>query len=314
MRLTWGSGDQPTDEFVQLAFKGESTVADMDPDVSYVNMRDALMNINDGATSNVDFLVGHIDVERSTINGDQGYVYTIVFEDTETNAGDQPMLTPISDPFTGTASIRVYEVTSGIRAGGAPEVQKISIAGSTGPVDGYWRAQFAASNFRWVRVRVAEVDMLAPKHVFVVELVHWRCEIYSRIVAKCFTDNHRGQPSRTTSCLFESYNTYCVSYISLPQYVRFERGIGCGGGSGIGRAGADRRSDRNAQRQRQRQRIRIRLAGEDKAARLVGFAEVAWHREGSACSTMWNVCVRLRKNPAYINSNLYKGGSRLAWG
>lgn len=44
--------------------------------------------------------------QRSAINGNEGYVYTIVFEDTETNVGDQPMLTP-SDTFTGTASIRV---------------------------------------------------------------------------------------------------------------------------------------------------------------------------------------------------------------
>lgn len=161
VRLTWESGDQPSGEFFRLAFKGESALADMDPDVSYVNLRDALMNINN---ANDDFLVGHIDVERSTINGDEGYVYTIVFEDTGTNAGDQPMLTPIG-AFSGTGSIRVYEVTSGIRAGGAPEVQKISIGGSGGGtvptgasdenpdeavVRGYWRAQFAASNFRWV--------------------------------------------------------------------------------------------------------------------------------------------------------------------
>lgn len=33
-------------------------------------------------------------------------MYTIVFEDSDTNGGDQPMLTP-SDTFSGTASIRV---------------------------------------------------------------------------------------------------------------------------------------------------------------------------------------------------------------
>lgn len=54
---------------------------------------------------------------------------------------------------------QVYEVTSGIRAGGAAEVQVISITGSgdgsrnnTNPdeavIRGYWRAQFAESNFR----------------------------------------------------------------------------------------------------------------------------------------------------------------------
>lgn len=48
---------------------------------------------------------------------------------------------------------------SGIRAGGAAEVQEVSITGTgegsrnaTNPDDavirGYWRAQFAASNFR----------------------------------------------------------------------------------------------------------------------------------------------------------------------
>lgn len=49
-----------------------------------------------------------VTCQRSAINGDEGYVYTIVFEDTETNAGDQPMLTP-SDTFTGTGSIRVSQ-------------------------------------------------------------------------------------------------------------------------------------------------------------------------------------------------------------
>lgn len=154
VRMTWESGDEPLETF-RLWFKGSSTNVGMDPDVSYVSMRDALMNIND---VNGDFPVGHVDVERSAINGDEGYVYTVVFEDTETNAGDQPMLTP-SDTFTGTGSIRVYEVTSGIRAGGAAEVQVVSVTGtgtgdrnSTNPdeavVRGYWRAQFAASNFR----------------------------------------------------------------------------------------------------------------------------------------------------------------------
>lgn len=55
--------------------------------------------------------------------------------------------------------IQVYEVMSGIRAGGTAEVQVVSVTGSgdgyrntTYPdqavIRGYWRAQFAASNFR----------------------------------------------------------------------------------------------------------------------------------------------------------------------
>lgn len=36
-------------------------------------------------------------------------MYTIVFEDSDTNGGDQPMLTP-SDTFSGTASIRVRKL------------------------------------------------------------------------------------------------------------------------------------------------------------------------------------------------------------
>lgn len=176
VRLSWESGDEPGETF-QLSFKGQSTVVGMDPDVSYVNMRDALMNINEGS----DFLVGHIDVERSTINGDEGYVYTIVFEDTDTNAGDQPMLTPTNVLFTGTGSIRVYEVTSGIRAGGAPEVQTISLQGTgagtpaTGVagenpdqavIRGYWRAQFAESNFRYVTYhgRLAQKESVSVLH------------------------------------------------------------------------------------------------------------------------------------------------------
>lgn len=44
----------------RLWFKGSSTNVGMDPDVSYVSMRDALMNINEGSG---DFPVGHVDVE-----------------------------------------------------------------------------------------------------------------------------------------------------------------------------------------------------------------------------------------------------------
>lgn len=48
----------------RLWFKGYSTNVGMDPDVSYVTMRDGLMNINEGSDG---FPVGHVDVEvRST--------------------------------------------------------------------------------------------------------------------------------------------------------------------------------------------------------------------------------------------------------
>lgn len=44
----------------RLWFKGYSTNVGMDPDVSYITMRDALMNINEGVDN---FPVGHVDVE-----------------------------------------------------------------------------------------------------------------------------------------------------------------------------------------------------------------------------------------------------------
>lgn len=44
----------------RLWFKGYSTNVGMDPDVSYVTMRDALMNINEDSDG---FPVGHVDVE-----------------------------------------------------------------------------------------------------------------------------------------------------------------------------------------------------------------------------------------------------------
>lgn len=46
----------------RLWFKGSSTNVGLDPDVSYISMRDALMNINEGSG---DFPVGHVDVEVS---------------------------------------------------------------------------------------------------------------------------------------------------------------------------------------------------------------------------------------------------------
>lgn len=46
--------------FSRLYFKGTSTNVGLDPDVSYISMRDALMNINVGSGG---FPVGHVDVE-----------------------------------------------------------------------------------------------------------------------------------------------------------------------------------------------------------------------------------------------------------
>lgn len=70
---------------------------------SHVSPRTAVHNLNLCLLS---CLPLYCVKQRSSINGDEGYVYTIVFMDSDTNAGDQPMLTP-SDTFTGTASIRV---------------------------------------------------------------------------------------------------------------------------------------------------------------------------------------------------------------
>lgn len=48
----------------RLWFRGYSTNVGTDPDVSYLNMRDALMNINEGADI---FPVGHVEVEVSLL-------------------------------------------------------------------------------------------------------------------------------------------------------------------------------------------------------------------------------------------------------
>ncbi|CAM9849342.1 unnamed protein product [Phaeothamnion confervicola] len=114
------------------------------------------MNMNDGS-SNDSFPLGDVTVNRTAINGDEGYVHTVTFKDHITNAGDQPMMVPV-DTFKAGVSVRIYELYGGVRAGGTPEVQVISVTGSgsgvrnaTAPdeqvVRGHWRAQFASSDF-----------------------------------------------------------------------------------------------------------------------------------------------------------------------
>ncbi len=153
VQLSWLAGDAPppsTDDFT-LAFKGHGGVRQISATSPAVTVRDALMNINDGSGS---FPTGHLQVNRSTINANEGFIYSVKFLDTP---GNQPPVIA-SETFSGSGSVAVFEQTAGIRAGGAAEVQIISTSGSGGGdrssanvndqvIRGFWRVQFFDSEF-----------------------------------------------------------------------------------------------------------------------------------------------------------------------
>ncbi len=153
VQLSWLAGDAPplsADDFT-LAFKGYGGVTQISATSPAVTVRDALMNINDGGGL---FPAGHLEVNRSTINVNEGFSYSVKFIDTP---GNQPPIIAV-DTFSGSGSVDVLGKTSGIRAGGAAEVQVISISGTGGGdrsdanidnqiIRGFWRVQFSSSEF-----------------------------------------------------------------------------------------------------------------------------------------------------------------------
>lgn len=165
VRLSWNPGDIP-EEAWSLRWNGKQTNRLM-ADSSAANVRDALMNLHSTGKNNATFLLGPLDVSRSTVNGDEGYVYSITFRDDSggvgyggLNNGDVPILV-VEDVFLGSAVSTSYEVESGVRASGTHEVQIISSygtgEGSRGASDdenpddevirGNWRVAFRGSAF-----------------------------------------------------------------------------------------------------------------------------------------------------------------------
>ncbi len=153
IQLSWLAGDAPppsADDFT-LAFKGYGGATQITATSPAVTVRDALMNIYDGVSS---FPTGHVEVNRSTINGNEGFSYSVKFIDTP---GNQPPIVAL-DTFSGSGTVDVLEQTPGICAGGAAEVQVISTSGTGGGdrsdanvdnqiIRGFWRVQFSSSKF-----------------------------------------------------------------------------------------------------------------------------------------------------------------------
>ena len=132
------NGDQGT---FKISFMGNSTT-DLAYDISDVNMRYALMNINGGNS------LGHLHVSREAANN--GYKWYVTFMHSM-NTGDVPPLVGDSSLLTasnsGAAYLQIQEYRTGRRAnGGKSEVQQITVSGAS-TVSGFWRASFAGSGF-----------------------------------------------------------------------------------------------------------------------------------------------------------------------
>jgi hypothetical protein len=173
VRLSWSPGDIPGETW-SLRYLGEQTNG-LKADATAANVRDALMNLYDTKANtnatNDGFLLGPLEVTRTTVGSNAGYVYSVTFKDDSpnnagwggANNGDMPVL-PVEDVFLGSATSQSYEVVSGVRASGANEVQVITSFGtgegfrgsvndpSSGNPDdavvrGFWRVAFAGSPF-----------------------------------------------------------------------------------------------------------------------------------------------------------------------
>jgi len=195
VRLSWSPGDVPGETW-SLRFFGEQTNG-LKADASAANVRDALMNLYDSdyssnSNSTDGFLLGPLEVARSAVGSDAGYVYSITFKDDSPgsvgfggkNNGDLPIL-PVEDVFLGSARSQVYEVVSGVRASGTNEVQVLTSFGtgegmrgsgsttgyeagvaSGNPDDavvrGWWRVAFSGSPFSaYLSTEANETDVEA---------------------------------------------------------------------------------------------------------------------------------------------------------
>uniref|UniRef100_A0A7S3UTI5 Fibronectin type-III domain-containing protein n=1 Tax=Heterosigma akashiwo TaxID=2829 RepID=A0A7S3UTI5_HETAK len=151
--LGWPASSPPDSGATwNFAFRGVTSFG-LKQDVSTINLRDALMNLN----NETDFPIGYVDVNR-TGDGSTGYTYLVTFMDDSRNARDEPLLqvdnTFDDDDRTTTSS----EITSGVRPEGANEIQVIESygtgsgqRGSFNPDDsiirGWWRIKFDGSAF-----------------------------------------------------------------------------------------------------------------------------------------------------------------------
>merc|ERR1711871_1596084 len=131
--------------YFKLYFRGGPTT-DMTFDVSSVNMRYALMNINSG---NCLHCIKNIVVTRE--GATNGYKWHITFMDSSSNNGDQPPIVgnigTLTSTLGGTPAMGIRETVTGRRAnGGSPEVQEITVSGNAA-LTGFWRASFAGSGY-----------------------------------------------------------------------------------------------------------------------------------------------------------------------
>ncbi|KAG6595771.1 Projectin/twitchin [Phytophthora cinnamomi] len=148
VELKWTT--PPTAAPFTLSFGGLTTPA-LPMDISAANLRFALMSL----ASVTSIPIGQVTVTRSAVNVVQGYQWSVTFDNTNVNAGNQPLLQFSQDPtaIAGGAGIvgRTFEVQSGIAppAGnafpGKQEVQVLVTYHATTTVGGYFRLSYKGS-------------------------------------------------------------------------------------------------------------------------------------------------------------------------
>ncbi|KAG7376018.1 hypothetical protein PHYPSEUDO_014631 [Phytophthora pseudosyringae] len=145
IELKWTT--QPTTAPFKLSFGGLTTAA-LPMDISAENLRFALMSL----ASATRIPLGHVQVSRSAVNIVQGYQWTVTFDNTNVNAGDQPLIQYAQGAVTGGSAVagRAFEVQSGVAVPttsafpGKQEVQ-VLVTFHTSAVGGYFRLSYKGS-------------------------------------------------------------------------------------------------------------------------------------------------------------------------
>jgi hypothetical protein len=153
--IKWAAADAATVAAANCGFKlsfgGEQTNT-IAKDASAVNMRNELMNMGQ-ATS---LVIGDVSVTRTAINTNEGYRWSITFNDDGLNNGDVPELEctncAISWPGGVDHTISIVQEVGGQRAStfdvsGSREVQTLTTAKAAGEVKGFFRVKFKSSEY-----------------------------------------------------------------------------------------------------------------------------------------------------------------------
>mmetsp|Transcript_17104 Transcript_17104/g.25787 ORF Transcript_17104/g.25787 Transcript_17104/m.25787 type:complete len:1105 (-) Transcript_17104:239-3553(-) len=166
LRLTWDEDDEPgTHAGYVLQFSNGLvsaphgvTTSNIEYDSTASRVRDGLMNLGyvQNQPYDSEYVVGNIEVKRTSTNNFNGYSWTITFVDCEAGGLNEGNLVPINAPsesISDALDLDIIELQTGSRSLGQAEEQIVRIYGTRTanetemPVRGFWRLGFDGSQY-----------------------------------------------------------------------------------------------------------------------------------------------------------------------